>query len=84
MIDLKWIQYFIACVDKESFSSAAEALFTTQPNVSKAIKALENEMGFQVFERHIKGITLTDDGWILYQYALNIEENIQKIEQLKR
>lgn len=84
MIDLKQIQYFIACVENESFSNAAEYLFTTQPNVSKAIKALEDEMGFQLFDRHARGISLVDDGRLLYQYALNIDENLQKIEQLKR
>lgn len=84
MIDLKQIQYFIVCVEKESFSNAAEILFTTQPNVSKAIKALEEEMGFQLFERHARGIRLTVDGKLLYEYAKNIDENLQKIEQLKR
>lgn len=84
MIDLKQIQYFIACVENESFSNAAEYLFTTQPNVSKAIKTLEDEMGFQLFDRHARGISLIDDGRLLYQYALNIDENLQKIEQLKR
>ena len=84
MIDLKQIQYFIVCVEKESFSNAAEYLFTTQPNVSKAIKALEDEMGFQLFDRHARGISLTEDGRLLYQYALDIDDNLQKIEQLKR
>lgn len=84
MVDLKQIQYFIVCVEKESFSNAAEQLFTTQPNVSKAIKALEDEMGFRLFERHPRGISLTEDGKLLYQYAKNLDDNLQKIEQLKR
>ena len=84
MVDLKQIQYFIVCVEKESFSNAAEQLFTTQPNVSKAIKALEDEMGFRLFDRHARGICLTEDGKLLYQYAKNLDENLQKIEQLKR
>ena len=84
MVDLKQIQYFIVCVEKESFSNAAEQMCTTQPNVSKAIKALEEERGFRLFERHPRGSSLTEDGKLLYQYAKNLDDNLQKIEQLKR
>lgn len=84
MIDLKQIQYFIVCAQKHSFSSAAKELFTTQPNVSKAIKALEEELGFLLFERHNRGISLTEDGEKVYEYAVCICDNLNEIGRLKK
>jgi len=45
MLDLKQLKYFIVCAETGSISEAAKLLYTTQPSVSKAIKALEEEMG---------------------------------------
>jgi LysR family cys regulon transcriptional activator len=46
-----------------SVSAAAEALFTSQPGVSKQIKSLEDELGVQIFARHGKRLTaLTEPG----------------------
>jgi DNA-binding MarR family transcriptional regulator len=41
-MELKQMQYLIAAVDNKSLNKAAEMLYTTQPNVSKVIKNLEN------------------------------------------
>ena len=62
MVDLKQIQCFVACVQTGSFSKAAELLFTTQPSVSKIIKAMEEQMKVPLFERYAKGISLTSEG----------------------
>ena len=51
MLDLKQLKYFIVCAETGSISEAAKLLYTTQPSVSKAIKALEEEMGIVLFER---------------------------------
>ena len=45
MLDLKQLKYFIVCAETGSISEAAKLLYTTKPSVSKAIKALEEEMG---------------------------------------
>ena len=59
MLDLKQLKYFIVCAETGSISEAAKLLYTTQPSVSKAIKALEEEMGIVLFERMPRGIALT-------------------------
>lgn len=82
-MELKQLQYFLACAQELSFSDAAQKLFTTQPNVSKVIKSLEEELGYLLFERHPKGISLTEAGKNLYEYALNIQENLEQIQQIK-
>lgn len=80
MIDIKQIQYFVACARTGSFSQAAQNLFTTQPSVSRVIKAMEEELGFALFERHAKGISLTSEGAYIFEYAESILENLQKLE----
>lgn len=80
MVDIKEIQCFVACVQTGSFSKAAESLFTTQSSVSRIIKAMEEEMGVPLFERQSKGIRLTEAAEQMYQYALNVLENIQKMQ----
>ena len=52
-MDLKQLQYFVACAQAGSFSDAAKILYSTQPSVSKVIKALEDTLGMQLFERQI-------------------------------
>lgn len=44
MLNIKQIQYFAACAKTGSFSQAAELLFTTQSNVSKVIRSMEDDM----------------------------------------
>ena len=62
MLDLKQLKYFIVCAETGSISEAARLLYTTQPSVSKAIKALENDMGIVLFDRMPRGIVLTAQG----------------------
>ena len=50
-MDLKQLQYFVVCAQTGSFSDAAKVLYSTQPSVSKVVKALEDALGMQLFER---------------------------------
>ena len=61
-MDLKQLQYFVACAQTGSFSDAAKLLYSTQPSVSKVIKALESSMGIVLFDRMPRGIALTTKG----------------------
>ncbi|MBD2843617.1 LysR family transcriptional regulator [Paenibacillus sp. IB182496] len=51
-----------------SLSQAAKALYLTQPSVSHAIKQLEDSFGLVLFHRTSKGVTLTQEGALLYSY----------------
>lgn len=53
---------FVAVAETGSFSRAAEKLFTTQPAVSKRIRALEDDLGVTLFDRLGRGIRLTEAG----------------------
>ncbi|MBS4196247.1 LysR family transcriptional regulator [Lederbergia citri] len=63
--------YKIFCVvsKRKSFSQAAKELYMTQPAVSQAIMQLERELDTRLFNRTPKGVTLTDEGAILFEYA---------------
>ena len=82
MIELKQLQYLVTCADLHSFSRAAEALYTTQPNVSKVIKSLEEELGLELFQRQNRGIQLTPKGKQIYEYACKVLEHIQQLSEI--
>jgi len=61
-MEIKQLKYFVVAADVGSFSEAAKVLYTTQSSVSKVVAALERELGYQLFKREGKGITLTSEG----------------------
>ena len=81
-MDLKQLQYFVACAQAGSFSDAAKILYSTQPSVSKVIKALEDTLGMQLFERLPRGIRLTVQGQKVYHYACKITNEVNVLENM--
>ena len=71
-MDLKQLQYFVVSVDCGSFKRAAELLYTTQPHVSKTVKALEGELNCALLDRNIKGVQATEIGKNIYNYARQV------------
>lgn len=81
-MDIKQLHYFLVCAQCGSFSEAADHLYTTQPNVSKVIKALEEELNVKLFLRKSKGIELTEEAVQIYRYAQKAYENLQNLKNL--
>ncbi len=71
----------------KSFSEAAKNLYMTQPAVSQSIMQLESELDTRLFNRTPKGVTLTNEGTLLFEYvnsAINlIEVGQEKILEFK-
>ena len=72
-----------------SISKAANQLYISQPAISKSISKLEAELGTALFARSSKGVTLTEEGQVLYEYverafdSLNMgEENLKNYKEL--
>jgi DNA-binding transcriptional LysR family regulator len=63
------LRCFVAVADAGQVTSAARKLFMTQPAVSQAIAQLESELGFKVFHRSGRGVTLTPAGEQFYEPA---------------
>lgn len=76
------LKYAVEVAKTKSISKAAENLYMGQPNLSRAIKELEESLGIVIFERNTKGITVTPDGEEFLQYARRIIRQVDEIEEL--
>src|SRR5262249_53082595 len=61
-VELRHLEYFLAVADNRSFTDAARRLHVVQSGVSATIKALERELGAELFVRGPAGVTLTPAG----------------------
>lgn len=67
-----------------SFSKAAENLNITQPALSRQIVILEKAVGMNLFNRHNRGVNLTDAGRRLYEYAEDVLKLLDKASKTLR
>jgi len=72
---------FSAVAEAESISGAAKELFISQPAVSKAIKKLEEALGTILLYRNSRGVNLTHEGTVLYEYIHSAFETIYAGEE---
>lgn len=68
-MDIQHIRYFLAVAEHQSFSKAAQALYVTQPILTRCIKNLEKELGTPLIRRSTKTFALTDAGQVLVTYG---------------
>jgi DNA-binding transcriptional LysR family regulator len=68
-VELRHLRYFVAIAEERSFTRAAERLWVAQPGLSTQIRRLERELGVQLFERHTRGVDLTDAGELFLERA---------------
>lgn len=68
-IKLDLYKIFCEVAKLGSFSKAAKSLYMTQPAVSQAIMQLESELEIRLFTRTPRGVVLTNEGEILFEYA---------------
>ncbi|MBO8141503.1 MAG: LysR family transcriptional regulator [Firmicutes bacterium] len=61
-MDLRLVRTFVAAAERLNFRRAAEQLFLSQPTVTKHIRQLEGELGFELFHRRGRRISLTPAG----------------------
>jgi LysR family carnitine catabolism transcriptional activator len=71
-VDRRQLEYFLAVAAHGSFTSAAAALHVAQPSLSHAIKAVEREVGAQLFHRFSRGVKLTSAGEALLRPAQQV------------
>ena len=79
-MELRTLRYFLAVAREENMTRAASILHVTQPTLSKALRALEDELGKKLFERHSFSISLTDEGVLLRNRAEDLLAMADKIE----
>jgi DNA-binding transcriptional LysR family regulator len=73
------LRYFCSIVDAGSLTKAAEMLGMSHSGLSKAMSALQDELGFAIFTPKGRGLELTENGKVLYQQSQKILEFIGSI-----
>lgn len=85
-ISMEYYKIFYNVVKQGSVTKAAKELCLSQPAVSQAVKALEDSLGTVLFVRKSKGVELTTEGSMLYEYVKRGYEQIklgeEKIKQM--
>lgn len=79
-MEIKSLRYFLTAAREENMTRAASILHISQPTLSKTIKALEEELGKQLFIRHSFHIELTEEGMLLRKRAEDLVDLADKIE----
>ncbi|WP_327401534.1 LysR family transcriptional regulator [Streptomyces sp. NBC_01288] len=68
-VHVRDLRYFVAVAEELHFTRAAEKLYVSQPALSKQIRALERQLGAELFRRDRQGVALTAAGAALLPYA---------------
>lgn len=76
------LKYAVEVEKTRSINKAAENLFMSQPNLSRAVKELEESLGITIFKRTTKGIEITPQGEEFLGYAKKILLQIDQVEAL--
>ncbi|MDR2023528.1 MAG: LysR family transcriptional regulator [Hungatella sp.] len=76
------LQYAVEVEKTGSITQAAANLYMDQPNLSKAIKTLEESLGAPIFRRTSKGVVPTARGRIFLEHARNVLDQIEMMEHL--
>lgn len=80
-MDLRTLSFFLAVAEERSIKKAAEKLHKTQPNVTRSIHALEQELGATLFVRSTKGTLLTEEGRFFRDRAEEILLLVKKSQE---
>lgn len=82
MMDLTRLQIFIYAAENLSFSEAAKQLHITQPTISHHIKALERDLGIELFTRAGSALKLTEAGRLLLPGARKMVRQSYELEEM--
>lgn len=83
-MNIQHLRYAVEVARLGSINKAAEALYIGQPNLSRAIKELENYLGISIFARSARGMEPTVEGADFLQRAQQILDQIDQVEQFYR
>src|SRR5262245_4501716 len=83
-MELRHLRYFIAVAEEGHITRAAERLDMEQPPLSRLIKAVERELGAQLFRRKPRGVELTDAGRAFLDKARSVLASLDNAVETTR
>ena len=78
---IQQLRYLIAISQAKSINKASNDLFVTQSNISKAVKQLEDELGFTILERQSKGVSFTIKGMEFLRESFTLVERFDSLKE---
>ncbi|WP_335956473.1 LysR family transcriptional regulator [Acinetobacter bereziniae] len=83
-MELRHLRYFVAVVEEQSFTKAAEKLYIAQPPLSRQIQNLVSELGISLFERGSRPLKTTEAGQFFYQHAVKLLSNAEEVKSMTK
>ena len=80
-MELRQLEYFLAIVQCENMTQASKMIHISQPSLSAYLRDLEQELGFQLFNRTGKRLELNDSG---RYYAKRVQEALGILEEAQK
>src|SRR5438552_11148475 len=77
-MELRHLRYFVAIGEEQHYGRAARRLRVAQPALSRQIQDLEEELGFQLFERLPRGVKLSAAGRLFLEDARRISSGSER------
>lgn len=75
-LNLNTLKYFYEIANTKNITKASQNLNVSQPALTKSIKILETDLNTTLFNRSKKGVILTEEGEILYEYTKKMFQNL--------
>lgn len=79
-LDWDKLRVFHAAAEAGSFTHAAEVLRLSQSAISRQVSALEHDVGVPLFNRHARGLVLTEQGELLYRTAHDVLMQLESVK----
>lgn len=81
MENLDWslIRAFLAVAETGSLSAAARTLGSSQPTLGRQVREVETALGVELFQRHAKGLSLTETGAAMLPAAKRMRDSVGEI-----
>ena len=80
-MNLLQLKYVAEVAKTKSINKAAENLYMNQPNLSRAIRELEESLGIEIFHRTTKGIIITEKG---AEFLCDAEKILNQVDELEK
>lgn len=81
MDKLRALQYFVAAADARSFAGAARQLDVSVPSIHKLVTSLESQLGIRLFDRSVRGLTLTASGAAYLESCRPLLDELSALDQ---